>query len=72
MQALDADDTDRTVAGDLPQHLEGDCRILLVAVKTDERSTARFGNVDEIAPVCSGIDGPGVQARPFANVIKVW
>ena len=48
-----------------------DRRVLLVAVKADERGAAVLGNLDEIAAVRCGGNGPGVQARPFANVIKI-
>ena len=73
MQSLDADKTNRTAIGDLPQHFERDGGTFLVAMKGHEGSPAVGGNFDEVSAVGCGRNGSAViQALPFENAIKIY
>jgi hypothetical protein len=49
VEPLDADQSERAIPRDVTQHVHVDRRVFLVAMKADERATARFGNIDEVA-----------------------
>ena len=75
MQALDADQAERPIAGDAPQHVHGDRGVLLVSVKADQRGPAVLGNIDEVAAMRACGDRSGmhelVQLGVAAQLVTV-